>query len=97
MKTELINIQNCPFNPNHLLSAVKGVLNDAKLEVDEECLATLVQETVEEYGDWEEGQEFGTSDMTFAVKSCVDDVIHNFFEGKYCTEFNPTLKIVNYD
>jgi hypothetical protein len=47
--------------------------------------------------DWPDGQEFGSTDMTYMVKQFIDSVITQFGYGrKLMTDFTPSLSVVEY-
>lgn len=50
-----------------------------------------------EYSDWDSEQGFGSSDMTYAVKTFIDEMIwYAGLNGKYETKFTPRLSVVEY-
>lgn len=44
--------------------------------------------------DWDEDQGFGSSDATFMLKEFIDTVIGNYTNGKFNTDFTPSLTVV---
>ena len=59
-------------------------------------LMDYVLEVCENYSDWDSDQGFGSSDITYAVKEVLDNIIMSFYRGKLMTEFTPCLSVVEY-
>ena len=84
----------CPFSPMSLLFKIRQINGFQELLVIPVAyLIDFINETCEEYSDWDEEQGFGSSDMTYAAKSCIDNVIAKYFP-ELKTVFNPSLSIV---
>lgn len=94
-------------HPQNLVSSVYGINGFTKMIADEGItqgqLLEIASEVVEEWTyDWDEGQGFGSSDMTFMKKDFIDNVIYSIYgknkqnSGRYKTIFNPTLSIIAY-
>tara|TARA_R110000796_G_scaffold6369_1_gene22685 strand:- start:326 stop:610 length:285 start_codon:yes stop_codon:yes gene_type:complete len=92
MRTQLL------FNPNSLITSAKRIEGIELLErnVDEYCSTAM--EVAEEWTeDHEEGDDFGSSDTTFALKDFLDRVImlESFTKANDLkTVFGPRLTIV---
>lgn len=85
----------CPFNPNSLHFKVRSARGIELINPSEAQIYEAVNDTCESFSDWEEGQGFGSSDMTAAIKECLDTLIS--ISGKYTelkTDFTPYLSIV---
>lgn len=87
-----------PFSPDQLLRRVlttEGMLPIlSHSKVSTEQILQSCEEVTEWYEDHPEGQGFGSSDMTYAVKSVIDLLIR-VTEIPYFTEFNPMLRVTN--
>ena len=56
-----------------------------------------LEEVAEDYMDWPEDQGFGSSDMTYVIKSFIDSMIGRAnLRGHYETKFTPRLSVVEY-
>ena len=90
----LIDPTSLLFN-SHRIEGFTKMIGD--LKIHQWDLLDIAQEVAEEWTeDWDEDQGFGSSDMTFMIKSFIDNVIWRFASGKLMTEFTPSLSIVEY-
>ena len=77
-------------SPSHVLTRLNGI--EGWELVPKSNLPETILETVQEWSDdWSEGQGFGSSDMTFLLKSCIDRLICG---TDLKTVFSPRLSIV---
>ena len=99
-------MSNCPFNPASLLLksysidgfkeniSNKWYESNAKLYFID-AVTESMNDVEDEYSDFPFDQGFGSSDMTYAVKSFIDNLINiGGFTGEYKTDFTPRLSIV---
>jgi len=106
-------MNNVPFNPAHLLQraeAIEGfeviksrfpMIISSPVGDRVHTFGDAVYNSIEivsmEYSDWDSDQGFGSSDMTYAVKSFIDEMIwYAGLNGKYETKFTPRLSVVEY-
>ena len=90
----LVDPQSLVFNA-HRINGFTKMIGDE--QIPQWDLLETALEVVEEWtSDWDEDQGFGSSDMTFMLKSFIDNVIWNYASGKLETKFTPTLSIVEY-
>lgn len=86
---------SCPFSFQHLSFRVRSINGFELLNAGESNIYTAVSMVMEDYSDWPEEQGFGSSDMTYAVQSAIDDIIGILELGdKYKTDFIPYLSVV---
>jgi hypothetical protein len=85
----------CPFNPNRLQFKVRTVRGIELINPNELQIYAAVNDTCKSFSDWEEGQGFGSSDMTAATKECLDNLINITFKyDELKTDFTPYLSVV---
>ena len=72
-------------------------------KVPMEVVDAIAEETVQSWSaEWDEGDGFGSSDMTFMIKEFIDEVItHTYIalgqtSGLYKAVFCPTLTVLEY-
>ena len=90
---------NFLVHPHELLGkamTVKGfteMVDDQKISL--ENLNDVAAEIATEWTqDWDEGEGFGSSDMTYMVRHFIADVIaYHGDENKHDVVFNPTLQV----
>ena len=64
-------------------------------EIPQWDLLETATEIAEEWtNDWDEGQGFGSSDGTYMLKEFIDTIIGNYTNGKYKTDFTPSLSVI---
>lgn len=86
-------------HPQQLVFRAKAVIEGFTSIVEKHSIseANLLQtslEVVEDWSnDWDEDHGFGSSDGTFMLKEFIDNVISQFTDGAYFTDFKPTLKV----
>jgi hypothetical protein len=96
-------MNNCPFHPQQLIKSIYKIdgfdeirntyQTEGKYFITEVMLEGM-EDIKEEYSDWPEGEGFGSSDFTFALKSFIDFVIDNGgLSEKFKTGFTPYLSI----
>lgn len=62
-----------------------------------DAVYSAMDELAEDYSDWPEDQGFGSSDMTYARMSFINNMIsYANLNGYYETKFAPYLKVVEY-
>tara|TARA_R110000823_G_scaffold236454_1_gene362162 strand:+ start:445 stop:738 length:294 start_codon:yes stop_codon:yes gene_type:complete len=93
---------NSPFNVYRLadscnkiegFSLIKELLNPNEI-IYSDCFTSSIEEVINEYTDWPEGQGFGSSDGTYAKKSFIDYMIeHSGLYSKLKTVFSPYLSV----
>lgn len=81
---------SCPFNPVFLLERVKSTEGFELIQQVGQLL-DCVFETCEDYSDWDEDQGFGSSDMTYAVMSCLQSMTCN--QPELEVKFDPYLMV----
>jgi hypothetical protein len=94
---------NSPFNVYRLayscntiegFSLIKELMNPNE-RVYSDCFNDSINEVINEYSIWPEGQGFGSSDGTYAKKSFIDYMIeYSGLYSKLKTEFNPYLSVI---
>jgi len=91
----LVDPQTLVFN-SHRINGFTKMVGDE--QIPQWDLLESALEVCEEWtSDWDEDEGFGSSDMTYMIKSFVDTVISNYTQGgKYMTKFTPSLSIVEY-
>ena len=90
----LVDPQTLVFNAHSVNGFTKMVGDENIPQWDLLEVATDVAEEWTE--DWEEGEGFGSSDMTFMIKSFIDEVIWRHTSRKLMTKFTPGLSVVEY-
>jgi hypothetical protein len=61
-----------------------------------EAIYEALTEVISDFEDWDEEDDFGSSDMTFARKSFIDNMIAIAgLHDDYKTAFSPFLKVVS--
>ena len=89
-------------DPQSLVFKAKGYIDGfSEMVRDNETpqwdLLEIAMEVAEEWtNDWDEDQGFGSSDGTYMLKDFIDNVIWKYAGGKFMTEFNPSLSVVEY-
>ena len=89
-------------DPQSLVFKAKGyiaVFNEMvkNEEIPQWDLLEIAMEVAEEWtNDWDEDQGFGSSDGTYMLKDFIDNVIWKYAGGKFMTQFNPSLSVVEY-
>lgn len=86
-----------PFTSEDLLKrllkteGILPIISHSKVTTDD--ITDSCDDVVEMYSDWDSEQGFGSSDMTHAVKSVIDQIIR--VTGiPYTTQFNPVLEVI---
>lgn len=70
---------------------------DGRVITYPDAVYTCLDVVSEDYFDWPEDQGFGSSDMTYVLKSFIDEMIRQAnLSGYYETAFRPYLKVVEY-
>ena len=88
----LVDPQTLIFNSHRVSGYSELVKNIPQWE-----LLNIAQEVAEEWTeDWPEDQGFGSSDRTYMIKQYIDRVCWSFASGKFMTQFNPSLSVVEY-
>jgi len=88
----LVDPQTLIFNSHRVSGYSELVKNIPQWE-----LLQIAQEVAEEWTeDWPEDQGFGSSDRTYMIKQYIDQVCWSFASGKFMTQFNPSLSVVEY-
>lgn len=84
-----------PFDVDTLIfrSRFLNGVTELLSHVDQETRLIAADEVVDEYSFWDEDQGFGTSDMTYAIQSFLNNVIA-YGNLPYRTQFNPRLEVV---
>jgi len=93
---------NYLVNPSNIVSRALGIdsfkqmINDEQVQFSE--LVDISVQIAEEWtNDWDEEDEFGSSDGTYLLKDFIDTVISNYSTShKYMTDFTPYLSVVPY-
>jgi hypothetical protein len=91
----LVDPQSLVFNSKRINGFVEFINEN---DVKQWDLLEIAMEVAEEWtNDWDEGQGFGSSDMTYMTKEFIDNVI-GFMDksGFKMTKFTPTLSVVDY-
>ena len=88
-------MENLLFQPETLIERVKYISGHEILsQVPNSVKEELSQEISHEWtSDWDEGDGFGSSDFTFALKEFVDSLLM-YSKLPYETTFKPYLSIV---
>lgn len=88
-------MENLLFQPETLIERVKYISGHEILsQVPNSVKEELSQEISHEWtSDWDEGDGFGSSDFTFALKEFVDSLLM-YSKLPYKTTFKPYLSIV---
>jgi hypothetical protein len=89
----LVNPQDLVFKAKSRIQGFIEMITEE--EVPQWDLLEASLEIVEEWSsDWDEGHGFGSSDGTYLLKDFIDTVIGNYTNGKYKTDFTPSLSVV---
>ena len=89
----LVNPQDLVFKAKSRIQGFNEMVKDA--EVPQWDLLETSLEIVEEWSsDCDEDQGFGSSDGTYLLKDFIDTVIGNYTNGKYKTDFTPSLSVI---
>ena len=89
----LVNPQDLVFKAKSRIQGFIEMVTEE--EVPQWDLLEASLEIVEEWSsDWDEGHGFGSSDGTYLLKDFIDTVIGNYTNGKYKTDFTPSLSVV---
>lgn len=89
----LVNPQDLVFKAKSRIQGFIEMITEE--EVPQWDLLQTSLEIVEEWSsDWDEGHGFGSSDGTYLLKDFIDTVIGNYANGKYRTDFTPSLSVV---
>jgi hypothetical protein len=90
----LVDPQSLVFNSKRVNGFVEFINEN---DVKQWDLLEMAMEVAEEWtNDWDEGQGFGSSDMTYMLKDFIDNVIWKYTGGKFETKFTPSLSVVEY-
>lgn len=90
----LVDPQSLVFNSHGVNGFTKMVGNENIPQWD---LLEVATDVASEWTmDWEEGEGFGSSDMTYMIMDFINTIIWNFANDKYTTQFNPTLSVVEH-
>jgi hypothetical protein len=67
--------EDAPFHTDHLIqSAIRsGFISQEEYDADQQTFNMAAEETVDSFSDWSEGEGFGSSDMTFALKEFLEN------------------------
>ncbi len=86
----LVNPQDLVFKSKSRIDGFNQMVTEE--EIPQWDLLETSLEIVEEWSsDWDEGHGFGSSDGTYLLKDFIDTVIGNYTNGKYKTDFTPSL------
>jgi len=89
----LVNPQDLVFKAKSRIQGFIEMITEE--EVPQWDLMETSVEIVEEWSsDWDEGHGFGSSDGTYLLKDFIDTVIGNYTNGKYKTDFTPSLSVI---
>ena len=89
----LVHPQDLVFKAKSRIQGFIEMITDE--EVPQWDLLEASLEIVEEWSsDWDEGHGFGSSDGTYLLKDFIDNVIGNYTNGKYKTDFTPSLSVI---
>ena len=89
----LVNPQDLVFKSKSRIDGFNQMVTEE--EIPQWDLLETSLEIVEEWSsDWDEGHGFGSSDGTYLLKDFIDTVIGNYTNGKYKTDFTPSLSVV---
>lgn len=89
----LVNPQDLVFKAKSRIQGFIEMITEE--EVPQWDLLETSLEIVEEWSsDWDEGHGFGSSDGTYLLKDFIDTVIGNYTNGKYKTDFTPSLSVI---
>jgi hypothetical protein len=90
----LVDPQTLVFNAQRVNGFTKMVKEE---NIPHWGLLEIATNVAEEWTeDWEEGEGFGSSDMTYMIKSFIDEVIWRSTSRKLMTKFTPGLSVVEY-
>jgi hypothetical protein len=91
----LVDPQSLVFKAKGYIAGFNEMVKNE--EIPQWDLLEIAMEVAEEWtNDWDEGQGFGSSDGTYMLKDFIDNVIWKYAGGKFMTEFNPSLSVVEY-
>ena len=89
----LVNPQDLVFKAKSRIQGFIEMITEE--EVPQWDLMETSVEIVEEWSsDRDEGHGFGSSDGTYLLKDFIDTVIGNYTNGKYKTDFTPSLSVI---
>lgn len=89
----LVNPQDLVFKAKSRIQGFIEMITEE--EVPQWDLLETSLEIVEEWSsDWDDGHGFGSSDGTYLLKDFIDTVIGNYTNGKYKTDFTPSLSVI---
>jgi hypothetical protein len=89
----LVNPQDLVFKAKSRIQGLIEMITEE--EVPQWDLLETSLEIVEEWSsDWDDGHGFGSSDGTYLLKDFIDTVIGNYTNGKYKTDFTPSLSVI---
>jgi hypothetical protein len=92
----LVDPQTLVFNSKGRISGFNEFLSETKIP-QWEVLNTAMEVVSRWSEDWEDGDGFGSSDMTYMVKDFIDELIGSYgYGGYYMTKFTPSLSVVEY-
>ena len=90
----LVDPQTLVFN-SHRVNGFTKMVGDENIPFWD--LLEVATDVAEEWTeDWDEEEGFGSSDMTFMIKSFIDEVIWRHTSRKFMTKFTPGLSVVEY-
>jgi hypothetical protein len=92
----LVDPQTLVFNSKGRIAGFSEFLS--QFNIPQWDILNTAMEVVERWSeDWEDGDGFGSSDMTYLMKEFIDEVIsESGNSGKYMTKFTPSLSVVEY-
>jgi len=91
----LVDPQSLVFKAKGYIAGFNEMVKNE--EIPQWDLLEIAMEVAEEWSnDWDEGQGFGSSDGTYMLKDFIDNVIWKYAGGKFMTQFNPSLSVVEY-
>ena len=89
----LVHPQDLVFKAKSRIEGFVQMISEE--EIPQWDLLETSLEIVEEWtNDWDEGQGFGSSDGTYLLKDFIDTIIGNYTNGKYKTDFTPSLSVI---
>jgi len=92
----LVDPQFLVFSSKGRISGFNEFLSETKIP-QWEVLNTAMEVVSRWSEDWEDGDGFGSSDMTYMVKDFIDElIVESGNGGKYMTKFTPSLSVVEY-
>ena len=91
----LVDPQSLVFKAKGYIAGFNEMVKNE--EIPQWDLLEIAMEVAEEWtNDWDEDQGFGSSDGTYMLKDFIDNVIWKYAGGKFMTQFNPSLSVVEY-